>query len=624
MKNLRYYLLALLSLFTLGACDDYLDINNNPDSPDATVPPCSLRLRGILANFGSCYEFGGFRGMFYTQNLAKTAGSASSDYLIKWDPTNASSSYPNQGWFVYCANNIPYLIDKAEETGAYHYIGAGKVILAWGFMTMVDVYGEVPFTEALSSITNPKFDSGKDVYYGCMNLLDEALAEFEKTQEPTAELLSAGDIWNDGNVQTWIKLIHGLKARWMLKLSKKDIFDPEGILTELEQAPQSNAESTIMRYENSNDPNTSGNLYGSLFGNFTNTSSRLTKWYISLMDNTFTGGSGVEDPRIDLMVPSGEFCIDGKIQMRRAVGIDIASDIYLQGGPVTFDIYEHPDGKHNYWRAVGNTTDPNRWGDSIYVPIYSDCLSWILGMEGDLTDDRYVAYHYNGMKGLTDQEKAQTIQVISTGVFQMRADAPSYYLAYPEMCFIKAEVLYRLGRKDEALRAYKDGIRAHMELMNEKLATYDQSIFGKQVIPEEAISDFLNSAAVAQTAGELKMSHIMQQKFLACSFLLENWNDMRRFNYGATDPEFGVVYPDFKRPGNYDAESAMNFLGNDDPQNLRYWPRRLEQPSYESQYNTTHWLASNPEASELTIVSYPVWWDCTTAEEGIYFNYTIE
>ena len=119
MKNLRYYLLALLSVFTLGACDDYLDINNNPDSPDATVPPCALRLRGIQANFGGCYEFGGFRGMFYTQNLAKTYGTSYTDMLINWDPDNASSSYPNQGWFVYCANNIPYLIDKAEETGIY-------------------------------------------------------------------------------------------------------------------------------------------------------------------------------------------------------------------------------------------------------------------------------------------------------------------------------------------------------------------------------------------------------------------------------------------------------------------------------------------------------------------------
>ena len=48
-----------------------------------------------------------------------------------------------------------------------------------------------------------------------------------------------------------------------------------------------------------------------------------------------------------------------------------------------------------------------------------------------------------------------------------------------------------------------------------------------------------------------------------------------------------------------------------DPQNPRYWPRRIQQCSHERNYNSENWLASNPEASARTILSYPVWWDTT-------------
>lgn len=624
MKKIKYILLAFISILSLNACDDYLNINDDPDNPNASVPSCSLRLKGILANFGGCYEFAGLRGTWFTQNLAKTAGSAANDNLIQWDPVVGSANWPNQGWFVYCVNNVPYLIDKAETTDAYHYAGVAKIIKAWGFMTMVDVYGEVPYTESLVGIPNPKFDNGKKVYYACMDLLDEALQDLQKEQAASAEQLSAGDIWNDGNVDTWIKLVHGLKARWMLKLSKKaDLFNPQGILDELELAAKSNADNTIMRYQNLADSKTSGNVYGTLFGNVTNTTTRLTKWYIDLLTNTFTGGSGVEDPRTDLMVPSGEFRINGQIQLKRSVGIDLSSEIRFKGGPVSFDIFAYdkdgnrvkgtdPAGVINKWGTTN--TNPDRQGDSIYVPIYSDCFSWVAGLEGDADDDRYLACRYNGLHNLSKEQAAKQIGVISSGVFQLRADAPAYLCTYPEMCFIKAEVLYRLGRKDEALASYKNGIRAHMELMNEKLQTYAQ-IFGKQIIPEAKIAEFLASKAVAQSGAELKLSQIMQQKYLAMSMTLENWNDMRRCNYGAEDPSFGYVYPDFKRPFEFSSLGERHFTNTTDPQALRYWPRRLQQASYDQQYNVPNWQASNPEATKYTINSYPVWWDCATDDE---------
>lgn len=610
MKKIIYSCLSIMLALGLNACSDYLDINNNPDNPNSTIPSPALRLRAIQTNFVDAYESSGTRGCWVTGNIAKTSGTAANDYIIKWQPVSASNTWPYQSWFIYTASNLPDLFTKSEEENAWNYLGAGQLIHAWGFMTMVDIYGEMPYTEALGSIITPKYDSGETIYNGCMKMLDSAIENLQKEQPSTTKSLSEGDIWNNGDKDKWVKLAYGLKARWMLNASKKKNFNPQAVLDVLAKGAQSNADNTIMRYKNSNISQESG-LQALQFGNLCNTTSRITKWYLDLLTNTFTGGSQVEDPRTDLLVPSGQFLnSQGVLEYRRTVGVDMHSNIRNAGGPVTFDVFTSSsktaikflDGKildpeRDIWAS--GTTDKARKGDSIYIPIYAENLSWIVAKPGDPKDDRYIANRYNG----------KTARIISTGTFYTRADGPGHLLCYPEICFMKAECYFRLGQKGKALQEYKNGIRAHMELMNEKLKDYDQSMFGRQVIPQAQIDAFLQSKAVAQSDAELTMAKIMQQKFIACSYSIQNFNDMRRFNYSAGNiKDFGVVYPDFGRPSEFDAESSLHFK-SEDPKNERYWFRRFQQAKLESDYNYENLKASNPEAFDKSINSYPVWWD---------------
>lgn len=607
MKKLLYFSLGIWMLLGLNACDQYLDINDNPDNPNSTVPTSDQRLMGIQLNFSDAYESSGTRGSWFTGNIAKTYGTIANDYNLKWAPSIATTTWPYQAWFVFTASNIQPLIDKATAEEAWHYVGAAKLIHAWGFMTMTDLYGEMPYTEALGDKITPAYDDGKTIFYGCLKTLEEAIEYLKKEQPVTATPLSKGDTWNNGDVQKWLKLAYGLKARWLNNLSKKKEYDPEAVLKALELAPTSNADNTIMRYQNSDDSKQNG-LRALQHQNLSNKTSRITKWYLDLLTNTFTGGSGIEDPRTDLLVPSAQFWVDGELKYVRTKGVDIFnSNIRRESGPIEFDVYpryESMSGEKFYdkdgnpeQRDIWYTSSTNtaRHGDSVYIPIYSEHLSWVTN-----GDDRYMASNYNGCK---------SNRIKSTGTFYTRADAPGHLLCYPEMCFIKAEVLFRKGDKSGALAAYKEGIRAHMELMNEKLIEYDQSVFGKQVISQEKMEAFLTSKAVAQTANELTMAKIMQQKFIACSFSVQNWNDMRRFNYSAGNiKDFGVVYPDFKRPAEFDSESAMHYTSSD-PSSERYWIRRFQQCSHEVNYNSENLQASNPEALQKTVNSLPVWWD---------------
>jgi hypothetical protein len=631
MKKIIYIIIGLLFVSGFPACTDWLDVNDNPSSASSTVPTPDLRLRVIQLNFTDTYESSGTRASWITQNITRTNGNSNNDLIQRWNCPIASTTWPYQGWFVYTAANLEPLIEKATAEEAWHYVGAAQLIHAWGFMTMLDLYGEMPYTEALGPGISPKYDDGKTIFYGCMDKLEEAIANFSKAQPASATPLSAGDSWNGGDVQKWIKLAYGLKARWLNNLTKKSFYDPNAVLTALEKAPQSVADNTTVRFVNTAETDKAGVVASLQFTNVGSTASRLSKWYTDLLTNEFTGGSGILDPRATRIIPSGEFnTADGKKEWRLSKGADIINtNIRTQNnGPAQFEIRGTKPGTTNaalgleWVNTAAKKKDPeykNRWystntnavrmGDSVYISVYSDRLDWIVGTDfPDQTDDRYIASRYNGIS--TDNPNygdANSINVTSTGSFYIRADAPGHLVCYHEMCFIKAEALFRLGKKDEAVSAYKAGIRAHIEAMNEKLKEYPQ-ILGKQVISESEIAAFLSSAAVAQNGAELTMAKIMQQKQISMSMTLQNWTDMRRFNFSVPDPQYGVVYPDFGRPFEFDA-AAQECYPTTNPNELRYWPRRIQQCSHEVNYNSANWLASNPEANARTILSYPVWWD---------------
>jgi hypothetical protein len=205
----------------------------------------------------------------------------------------------------------------------------------------------------------------------------------------------------------------------------------------------------------------------------------------------------------------------------------------------------------------------------------------------------------------------------STGSFQVRPNSDQEILTYHEMCFIKAEVLFRQGQTSPALQAYKDGIKAHLDMMQAKLTDWKSANWqNPDMWPMDAaeISAYLNSAAVCQNAGELTMTDIMLQKYLAMGCSVENWNDMRRFNFSAGNiGSFGVVYPGYDRGPSFAGQAQITGSSKTDP---TYWQRRWRLPAtLELAYNANNARAINVHAEDLNIWCVPVWWDCETDAE---------
>lgn len=600
MKKILQLGLIIVLLLNVSSCKEWLDINVNPNNPTNLVASVDSRLPWIQHHYQYAYGSASVRAGFITGALTANSATTANGLLAAWNPAQSSSTTPYQQWFVGSASNIGDMIAKAEAEKAWHYIGAAYTIRAMGFMLMLDWYGEMPYTEALGSTLTPKFDDGQTIFEGCMDELDLALTYFDMDQPSTATPLSKGDSWNGGDVNKWKKLVYGLKARFLNNLSKKSSYNPTAILEAISLGPASNSESTVIHHVNDLTDMTGDVLIGDplktayLF-NVTAWSdgNRFTKFYTDLLENTFTGGSGIEDPRAAKMLPyrqshfvwnpTTSTYVDGYVRTR---GVDvIGTNIRLNSGPMLM-AYNTTTKKYYV-----NTTNPLRLGDTVYVGVRALCA----------------------MTGATTTEslwKATDGTVLSTGTFLTRPESPTYVMTYHEMLFIKAEVLFRQGDKPNALIAYKAAIRAHMELMNTKLAQYSGSTNpAKAPMSTTDINNFLASAAVAQTANDLTMAMIMQQKYIAMSLTQQTWNDMRRFNYSAGNiGTFGNVYPGFERPYEFGATAATKIPGAAKT-DANYWFRRMMSITHEMNYNSAQLRASNPKAYDVDIWSVPVWWD---------------
>ncbi len=621
------------------SCNKWLDVNVDPDNPtDKSATPVN-RLPWIQHYYGYAHGTANMRTSTIAGILTQSSATAANGLLAAWNPAQSSATTIYQNWFLGAGVNIGPMIEMAEKNGSYHYMAAGYAMKAMGFLMMLDLHGEMPYTEAMGSKYNPSYDQGDVIYAGCMADLDKAIELFGKTQEPGAYKFTEGDTWNGGDASKWIKLCYGLKARYLNIISKKSTYDPQAILAALDKAPKSNAENTSVKRYNVQGDATNFTVADPYQTNFTwnsaayGTGQRLTRWYINLLTNSYTGGSGVVDPRMTKLVPAMMKNVKlnsaneiVSYEWARDIGVDMMySDIRQNGGPLLAS-YATADQKITYtiadetarntfvanlqqpYTVTGdkvevtykkgsfyiNSTNYKRAGDTVYVNMRSNSLSTL----GRAVND---TYYY---------PVSTSNAVAGTGSFHARPDSDFDVVTYAEMCFIKAEVYLRMGQAGPAHTAYLEGIRASFARMQSKLTDWKAAgVKNPDQMPMEQadIDAYMASAAVVQNAANLKMSDIMKEKIIAMGFDFQIWNDMRRFNYSAGNiGNFGVVYIDYKRPYEFTATSKMPGTSPTDP---TYWFRRFTHSTHESNYNNEQLLASNPLAMKDAIWSDPVWWD---------------
>src|SRR4029078_6527289 len=100
----------------------------------------------------------------------------------------------------------------------------GAVMQSWVFLGLTDLWGDIPYSEALKGDVGgslkPKYDAQKDIYYGMLKTLTDVSASM-KTVTTDPALGSADPIYK-GDIAKWLKFSNSMRARLAMRISKAD------------------------------------------------------------------------------------------------------------------------------------------------------------------------------------------------------------------------------------------------------------------------------------------------------------------------------------------------------------------------------------------------------------------
>ena len=209
INNLIKMLVLCGGLFFASCETTELDLTQNPNAlaPDQADP--DFYLNAIQIDFA-----------YLTESFGNTAGALTRvDYMNGRDYANAYSPSNFDGrWssaYQTIMNDIKELNIIADEKGLTRHKAIGQVIQAHILMTLVDFFGDIPYTEAFQGADNlnPVADSGASVYAAAIGLLDDAIVNFNND--------ALGDpAWDpyyqthlEGSWTAWTKAANTLKMK---------------------------------------------------------------------------------------------------------------------------------------------------------------------------------------------------------------------------------------------------------------------------------------------------------------------------------------------------------------------------------------------------------------------------
>ena len=205
INNLIKMLVLCGGLFFASCETTELDLTVNPNALSPAQADPDFYLNAIQISFA-----------YLTENNGRTAGQlARVDYMSGRDYQNAYSPAGFDGrWssaYQTIMLDIVELNKIADETGLTHHKGMGQVMQAHILMTLVDFFGDIPYTEAFQGAANlnPVADSGASVYAVAIGLLDSAIANFNSDAlgEPALDMYYGGD-W-----AAWTKAANTMKMK---------------------------------------------------------------------------------------------------------------------------------------------------------------------------------------------------------------------------------------------------------------------------------------------------------------------------------------------------------------------------------------------------------------------------
>ncbi|MDQ0592809.1 hypothetical protein QFZ37_001178 [Chryseobacterium ginsenosidimutans] len=230
MKKIKFLIPLVLLGLSATSCNNYLDINENPNSvpaenilPSLALPGAiseiyrtqgtdMMRFGNLMMNNWACnvYSYG---ETFSTEN---TLNLNSSSYSGIWD-----NLYLNLNTFTFI-ENFPNADHKQDN-----YVAIAKVMKAFYMQYIVDLYGDAPYSEAFKGQGNlhPKYDNDEDIYRASINNLNAAIAIIDAAEGLAEDSRTSDIVFGTGAgsnavaMTKWRQFANTVKLRYLIRMS---------------------------------------------------------------------------------------------------------------------------------------------------------------------------------------------------------------------------------------------------------------------------------------------------------------------------------------------------------------------------------------------------------------------
>jgi hypothetical protein len=211
--------LLILAFVSQSCTKDFEEINTNPNTSPFALPQQFLAPALINSVTTSQLRNRNFNNelMQVTVDISDADGK-----VFRYDYRNTWADYTWNNFYAQLTN-FKDLYRAAEDPVNYNqsYMGIALVSQAWLYASLTDIYGDIPYSEALmgrdSNLFEPKFDTQKDIYLGLFEKLEEA-----NTRLKAGTAIEGGsDPLFNGSVAKWRKFGNALYLRLLMRIAHK-------------------------------------------------------------------------------------------------------------------------------------------------------------------------------------------------------------------------------------------------------------------------------------------------------------------------------------------------------------------------------------------------------------------
>jgi hypothetical protein len=201
-----FLIVGLLSSCTSG----FEKLNTNPNSP-VSVPAINIftdaQQKAIARQMGGWMQHT-YLGV-WCQQWCKDQYIDEDRYMPRDMSGYFQESYINE------LKNLAIVIDQAtNQENNPGLAAAAQILTAWSFMYVTDIWGDVPYTEALQGFLidgtlTPKYDKQANIYAD----LDAKLAAAVATLSGDVSNIGSGDLFYGGDPALWAKFGNAVRLR---------------------------------------------------------------------------------------------------------------------------------------------------------------------------------------------------------------------------------------------------------------------------------------------------------------------------------------------------------------------------------------------------------------------------